>query len=568
MLPLTFGIEIEFIFAAKSEDPTVTLDEKDPKPWTLQQVVAFYENWGMFPLLYQIFRHSNLDLLEPYIDANGYSLWQLVNDGSVNADGTGLYTALSDRIKSETDTFPWTTTPMELVSRVLAAPDSSNHPSLKELRAYVSTLRGPSAPDTPYGAFISPSCGLHVHIGTSTGPLPFPVLRHLAYLTTIYEDLISLLHPLTCRYTRWALSNQGSFRRSNHICPSRASLSSPREVYERIFAPDLTPVGLGVLMSGYSPGSTGGERGREILAKNIDEPLKVNKYHIINWKSIALGVAEKPTIEFRQHAGSLDSEEISMWVRFLTQLVRTAERFADIEVNSSHDEGESPASSSPTDPTTADDSEVPLIDLLTSLSLSPSRSPIPAHFPSTFPSLSTPSRTLSAFTTLSSLLSLPPHEHKYFLARLRTNLTTDEFIPLSSLEFCDACAQRRITRQRCRQRRNLHLSPNTPSGGGWTNDQYGDDELTRRQVKVMMKVPKSRSKKKGAEGKKQRKEAERKARVKVRRWRKEVEEKKAKEREERASENERWGEEMRAGAWERRAEGYTQAQAQADAVVW
>jgi hypothetical protein len=98
----------------------------------------------------------------------------------------------------------WNTRGVELVSRVLPAPDPAqtrvlrSDPSLVEVRNYLTALKGNSS--KPYGAYANAVCGLHVHVGldpkhSNVGIFPLDVLQHLGYILAQFETSISALHP-------------------------------------------------------------------------------------------------------------------------------------------------------------------------------------------------------------------------------------------------------------------------------------------------------------------------------------------------------------------------------------
>lgn len=486
MLSLTFGVEIEFILALERLSSTSKHEESDIEPNVLRQAIAHdvsqdLDEWERLP---KIFERAGLTLRGPSQDTIDYNEWKIVQDSSVNIQGLDLTDALPDRIKSINDASSWDAHPMELVSRVLPAPDSSLHPSLVELKEFLSTLRGPPSPDTPYGAYVTPSCGLHVHIGTSSGTLPFAVLRHLAYLTAIYEPVISIFHNNSRRYNNYCLSNLGAFCRSLHRCSLRRSLKSPREIRESIFAPELTPVDLGVLMSEEPAGTDLAWRSSTLTAgENAHQT--VEKYRIVNWNGITTANTGKPTLEFRQHAGCVDANGIAMWVRFLTRLVRTAERLAaesDTDANTGAKN------------TKADD-------------ISPGNR---------WPDLSTPNAIHEAAAHLFRLLGLDLEERRYWHTCITQNLEDDEFIiPEPTTDTCNGCSMDLNARSRRRDRSEINGRLRS-SNWSWVWDGRMDDTPVLRWH-VVGKT------KKGRDRKKARKEQERKNRAKLRAFSREIE---------------------------------------------
>ncbi|KAI9657785.1 MAG: hypothetical protein M1821_002961 [Bathelium mastoideum] len=170
------------------------------------------------------------------------------------------------------------------------------------------------------------SCGLHVHIGLPDGSeWPVTVVKHLAYLTLVYEDTINaLLHP--CR------------RSGDHV---NAELKSNREnIYTAGCEDDPFELPDGRRVRGnyralsrvradiYGAQDTFG--GRTALEK-IVSLLSPNRGYRIAFRPLlrpeASGRAR--TVEFRQYAGTLDHAEVRSWVEFCLKLVRLAWRYAD-----------------------------------------------------------------------------------------------------------------------------------------------------------------------------------------------------------------------------------------------
>ncbi|KAL8656918.1 MAG: hypothetical protein Q9226_002439 [Calogaya cf. arnoldii] len=132
-----------------------------------------------------------------------FDKWYLTTDTSlVGASPEELaFIVGEDNAKTE----EWDSGPVELVSRVLDV-DATN--SFSEVAEMLDILNAGHTGEKKYKAFIDQWCGLHVHIGLPPSPQPsipdskdenstFPlsILQHLAYITIIYEPILSLLHP-------------------------------------------------------------------------------------------------------------------------------------------------------------------------------------------------------------------------------------------------------------------------------------------------------------------------------------------------------------------------------------
>lgn len=169
-----------------------------------------------------------------------FARWHLVTDtslvgltegeiGAVLRSGDGDRGTNDDK-EDATDIDPkdWDSTPVELVTRVftLSSPSdddggeteaafaeindmltclnpitntSSSYPSIPSSTSSSSPHHHPDQPQPSpllHHTLTNPHCGLHIHIGTPLpSGFPLPLLQHLAYILTIYEPVLSSLHP-------------------------------------------------------------------------------------------------------------------------------------------------------------------------------------------------------------------------------------------------------------------------------------------------------------------------------------------------------------------------------------
>ncbi|KIW11005.1 hypothetical protein PV08_10304 [Exophiala spinifera] len=266
--------------------------------------------------------------LECTAGERGYESWNIQADGSID-EPKNLSKYLPDRLDSD-DECDWVMSGQELVSRVLAAPEdlslnnftSSN--ALQEIACFLKALRG--RPRDPFGVFVNESCGFHVHVARESQDMdemiPLPVLQHLAYLLVQFEELINVLHHESrrCRSdfdSHYVETNLMGIRRSTHWC-RRVESTDLSKAQKKIFHKDMTPAGLAKLMDAC-------------LRPNMDESGHVvleTRYKFVNFEPLMYEGGAARTIEFRQHIGTLDFDEIAHWIHFILSLVRTAERMA------------------------------------------------------------------------------------------------------------------------------------------------------------------------------------------------------------------------------------------------
>ncbi|KAL8945506.1 MAG: hypothetical protein Q9183_008064, partial [Haloplaca sp. 2 TL-2023] len=165
-----------------------------------------------------------------------FDKWHLATDTSlVGATKEDLATVLkSNRITGNVD--DWDSGPVELVSRILRVDEEASFTEIGRYLAALQPVPTHRHRRKTYTAFTSSFCGLHVHIGLPPSSSPpsalspsrssasptlifpshpsssssssschppkedaqtfsLPLLQHLAYITVIYEPVLSRLHP-------------------------------------------------------------------------------------------------------------------------------------------------------------------------------------------------------------------------------------------------------------------------------------------------------------------------------------------------------------------------------------
>ncbi|KAI4136984.1 MAG: hypothetical protein L6R39_007529, partial [Caloplaca ligustica] len=162
-----------------------------------------------------------------------FSTWHLTTDTSL----VGATPAQLASVIIEIDSAEWDSAPLELVSPPLALDDPA---SFAEIEAILGIIRGGEEERKLYKAFTDPYCGLHVHIGlppssSSERHFRLGLLQHLAYITVIYEHVLSELHPAS--------------RRPGHAFASTDLASNRDMFYEE---PDYAGVDWDAVDSGYA----------------------------------------------------------------------------------------------------------------------------------------------------------------------------------------------------------------------------------------------------------------------------------------------------------------------------
>ncbi|CAD0081624.1 unnamed protein product [Aureobasidium vineae] len=166
---------------------------------------------------------------------------------------------------------------------------------------------------------IDDECAMHIHVGKQDGThFDIKTLQHLAYLVLIYEH----------EFARMTIPRKrgGDFEtRSNRLdfateCPSPET--------HRAYVCDQE--------GNISEGSI-----RKALFEKVDlaeDPHKAfvklmgDKGHIVNFSYSARDIRNNEpaaTVEFRQHQGTLDGDDVLHWSRHCTALVALAQKYAD-----------------------------------------------------------------------------------------------------------------------------------------------------------------------------------------------------------------------------------------------
>ena len=339
-LPLTFGVELEFVFAVNKheieQDPTHFLhglsegaqQQGGAGSESQQTSETFFTRPAINPVPS---KEDNLGVQETVVSKPAFNnaaeyvarilrnagqtvriqdephrrpdfqVWQVTYDDSVKLDdGAALIKLFPNRVTPE-NVSQWKHDGMELVSRVLVVTeydrDCLHSDSLKEVAKFLAAL--PPRPQDPWLLNAHNRTGLHVHVGVDpesviVREIPLPVLQHLAYILARYEEIVSSLHSDQRRgypdtfSSLYATSNLMGIRGDAHCC-GQTVLPALTEIQKMIFAADTTPAKLAELMGSEGQGGEG------------------NRFKFVNWTNISARATnpEKPrTVEFRQHEGT------------------------------------------------------------------------------------------------------------------------------------------------------------------------------------------------------------------------------------------------------------------------
>lgn len=361
-LPLTFGIELEAIFAFHERRLQNHLERHHPDTnivkdisaqfwrsdkytsWTLQDAdknpttqgpidehcdersrLRDYHDEPLQLARDVICQATGSQNTRVHYDANytkqtDYSAWSISNDSSLNGlTKLAMIEAFNDRIPTLDAANNWDSWGVELISPPYADPAHAR----SEISTMLSSLRG--TPSSDHGATVSTICGMHVHVGLPDNkPFAITTLQHLAYLLVVYEEEISQLHePQRQQAEVEILSNRENFFFDGCAEPVERLVINPEtgERKRKKFVPIFKPL----------------DEIRALLFETVDAagvPLERllgfigrHRAHLVNFSGLVK--ENRPnTIEFRQHAGTLDPRDVFWWVQFCTGLVQLAHQYA------------------------------------------------------------------------------------------------------------------------------------------------------------------------------------------------------------------------------------------------
>ena len=222
-------------------------------------------------------------------DARDVNLWHIGKDGSVKyPDGTpGV---------------PYICFPAEISSPALVFHEQS----LQNIRKACKLL------NDNYVVEANESCGLHVHVSTSWS---FKTLKNLISFLWAFEPQMDSLHDSSRQEGEYARSWRMNSGLAYKFYKKYGVMPNPQLGLHEIKKASSTEELLDLMIYPYDT-----DRG---------------KYRAFNLKPLRAWLKDPnssiPTIEFRQHAGSLDGEEISNWITLSVGIVQYCQKVEDVQ---------------------------------------------------------------------------------------------------------------------------------------------------------------------------------------------------------------------------------------------
>ena len=292
---LTFGVEIECILAfphSKHQEPPPDIQAK--KIRTNRDLYSQRNKCIREPL-----RRAGLQVSPATEDfARTYRSWFVKADSSVDFTESDFVAApmrcsngFAIQRYQDMDYCS-----VELVSPILPL----TIPGLEEVRIAVLTLRKQCI-------LLSNSAALHVHIGDDARGFSLPLLQNLVVLTSCFEQQWNQAHPVARLFSSYCRLPRESFR----VQQQRNRRSMAGVIYA------LTSVG-DLIDKMHLP------------RERYDVRPRPEFYHergrVVNYLNLRgeNGGDVKRTVEFRQHAGTIDEFEILRWIVTVGAVVQLA----------------------------------------------------------------------------------------------------------------------------------------------------------------------------------------------------------------------------------------------------
>ncbi|KAL9113279.1 MAG: hypothetical protein Q9227_002614 [Pyrenula ochraceoflavens] len=356
-LPLAVGVEVEFLFVVRKSQSFASrlglsdgyegysqphpknirsLDDRPKRapsnqiePYVLRRILQSHLERDDCPT-------ATYDDEDMVWDLNYYRRWCLKEDSSVTFENEAelhdaIYEALLALGTHEYVNWEdWDVLNSEICSRTMVLPNNLNscdfmqHLSSQEISQYIKATADLS--DTQYFTTINQNCGLHVHIGIFPPAqkrypdFPIKVLQHLAYLLLQFEYHLTTLHPRDRHgpNNKYLGTNLKYYRGTDHTCGNMSRVLP--DIQNDIFSPQKTINDLVHEMS------------HKNHPTNRHNPALRHPGLYVNWLNLSShnNTSSKRTIEFRQHAGTLNPDDALRWVQLCASLVRAAERLAGL----------------------------------------------------------------------------------------------------------------------------------------------------------------------------------------------------------------------------------------------
>ncbi|KAE8445068.1 hypothetical protein EG329_013783 [Mollisiaceae sp. DMI_Dod_QoI] len=294
--PLTFGIEFEFLIAS-----IISPKDSPPEP-APGKVIRFPRSDGNGASIPRFDTHRHIvSILQsasfPAAQKEGrgagdYTRWGVTGDSTVEApEGTG-----------------WDWIDVEVVSPIFQLTQEN----LETVRKVCALLRKTYKYHTPR------SSGLHVHIGDGDANFSFETIQNLITFLWAFEPQLNTLHPIWRIDSTYCLSMRNKSAFAERWYHDHGERPLPLEGVLELMKP----------------------RTMEVMCDEASPQIaKYGAYNFLGVKSIAGGrkigstAFAKPTVEFRQHMGTLSGEAAIAWIKTVGGIVQFAKNVDPITLH-------------------------------------------------------------------------------------------------------------------------------------------------------------------------------------------------------------------------------------------
>lgn len=319
---LYFGVELEFVVAEhvikdvpipSSDHSKITdFDISSTRPITRERRLAAFEspitqhNFYTAVLRGPIFASIFDTLSQNRINVTDYNenpdQWTIKQDPSVEKTPPRGYRG------------PYYYIGVEVTSPVLPFSEG-----LREVRKVVDLIT------TNYVAETNSTCGLHVHL--SAGPSPtstisFSTLRKLCLFLWAFEPQLDSLHPIS----RSASHAGTSYSASSRLC------SRFTQAFSQRFGADPGAADGVIHFLNFREHARAAEMLESTMAGRDQAYNRTGVLAAVKGEEGYPGYAVKPTIEFRQHEGSLSPLAIENWIRVICGITQQLQGMDELEV--------------------------------------------------------------------------------------------------------------------------------------------------------------------------------------------------------------------------------------------
>lgn len=285
---LTFGVELEFAVA------TIPLHGVDPHPHDCRQVIGLGS--GSERLRYDNMKSHIVQTLHR---ANIFAEAGTISTTTINKHAWLIKTDSTIRSPDDGGKYQW------YAIEICSPPFYYSLQALHEVGLVCQVLK-----DT-YRISVNQSCGTHVHVGNANKGFQFETIRRLMATVFTFEEQFESIHP---KHRRENVKMCPSLRRSSELRRNNMegnNLDLDAALNDLIIM-DADFAQLEDLLAPGSSSQQGGSRGAYFVG-DVAGQFELG------------GPGNKRTIEFRQHKGTLDFEELELWIKFCVQLVMFAD---------------------------------------------------------------------------------------------------------------------------------------------------------------------------------------------------------------------------------------------------